>query len=105
MSRRARFPAYVYVILLVVVLFLGALPLLSVAGASVVASLGGCPLDEGSIHPCIIAGMDLGEQLYTAGVLGWLMLVTIPAGILASVGLGIIWLVHYLVWRRRHPMI
>ena len=35
------------------------------------------------VHPCIIAGHDYGQLLYTLGVLGWLMLLTLPAGAFA----------------------
>ena len=50
-----------------------------------IANSHGCKVDEGSVHPCIINGKDYGQLLYTLGVLGWLMLVTIPGGLFAFV--------------------
>ena len=47
------------------------------------------------------AGHDYGQTLYTMGVLGWLMLPTLPAGGIA----GLLWLVllllHHSRWKRR----
>jgi hypothetical protein len=45
-------------------------------------------------------GIDLGETLVTMGVLGWLGLITLPVGGIASA----IWLAAWIgrqVWRRR----
>lgn len=99
--RRTRFPWLVYVFVL---LFIGAItlaPIGSVVVAGIVANSNGCQLDEGSVHPCVIAGKDYGETLYTLGVLGWFMLLTLPFGAVA----GLLWLVVLLVhrsrWRRR----
>lgn len=69
-------------------------PLVSLLGASLVAGALGCPLDEGSVHPCLVAGSDLGDSLYAAALLGWLMLATWP-GMLASLA---VWL--WLIGRR-----
>jgi uncharacterized membrane protein len=52
-------------------------PLLSALLAYQIASSLGCTLDEGSVHPCLLAGRDIGDLLYVMGVMGWLMLVTI----------------------------
>jgi hypothetical protein len=38
------------------------------------------------VHPCIINGQDYGELLYSLGVMGWFMLVTIPGGLVAFAG-------------------
>jgi hypothetical protein len=45
-------------------------------------------VDEGSVHPCVINGKDYGQLLYTLGVMGWLMLVTLPAGAFVFVSLA-----------------
>jgi hypothetical protein len=45
----------------------------------------------------MINGKDYGHMLYTLGVMGWLMLVTLPGGALA---LGL-WLVVLLLHRSR----
>ncbi|GAA5514459.1 hypothetical protein Dcar01_03215 [Deinococcus carri] len=76
-------------------------PLLSVLLASAVATTHGCALDEGSVHPCIIAGWDAGGLLYGLGVLGWLMLVTLPLGAIAGVVGLVLWLVAWV--RKRKP--
>jgi hypothetical protein len=80
-------------VLRVLALFaLGALTLLSFApiGAGVlagsVASAAGCTLDEGSVHPCLVLGHDVGDALYTGFVLTWLAFVTWP-GMLVALGL------------------
>ena len=50
-----------------------------------IANAYGCKVDEGSVHPCIINGHDYGELLYSLGVMGWFMLVTIPGALVAFV--------------------
>ena len=62
--------------------------------AGAIASAGGCRLDEGSVHPCVIAGHDVGDALYTGFVLTWLVLLTWP-GMLLS---GCVW--AYVLIRR-----
>ena len=54
------------------------LPFASLLVSVVVAKLGNCALDEGSVHPCVIAGVDLGAALYDMFVLTWLGLLTLP---------------------------
>jgi len=44
---------------------------------------------------------DFGELLYSLGVLGWLMLVTLPAGALAFVFWLIVFILHRTTWRKR----
>jgi hypothetical protein len=58
-------------------------------------------VDEGSVHPCVIKGKDYGQLLYTLGMMGWLMLVTLPAGAFAFVLWLIVLLVHRSSWRKR----
>ncbi|MDQ6860687.1 MAG: hypothetical protein M3032_05975 [Verrucomicrobiota bacterium] len=96
-----RFPWLIYVAALVVIALITLAPVGSVAFAGLVANSHGCQLDEGSVHPCVIVGKDYGETLYTLGVLGWLMLITLPAGALAFLVWLIIVLVHWRTWRRR----
>ncbi len=69
-------------IVLAVILIVTVAPLVSALTAGWIASANGCALDEGSVHPCLVNGTDIGETLYTFGVLGWLMLATIPLGAL-----------------------
>ena len=63
------------------ILLIAALPLIGVAIAGEIAAANGCQLDEGSAHPCIVNGRDIGGTLYSLGVLGWLMIATIPLGL------------------------
>lgn len=76
-------------IILGAILLVALAPVLSVIVAGGVANIGGCVLNEGDVHPCVIGGVDLGETLYTMFVLGWLMLVTLPMGALAL----LIWMI------------
>ena len=66
-----------------------------------IASAYGCKVDEGSVHPCIINGHDYGELLYSLGVMGWFMLVTIPGGLVAFVSWLIFLILHRVAWRKR----
>lgn len=68
-------------------------PVASVVLAGLIATPAGCELNEAVVHPCIIAGMDFGDLLYAMGVLGWLMIGTIPAGVI----LFAIWVVVLIV--------
>jgi len=60
-------------------------PFIPVFIASAIASHYGARLDEGGAHPCIVNGKDIGETLYTMGVMGWYGLLTFPSGILAFI--------------------
>jgi hypothetical protein len=75
-------------------------PIGSVILCSVIANACGCKVDEGSVHPCIINGHDYGHLLYSLGVLGWLMLVTIPGGLFAFVVWFILLILHRASWRK-----
>lgn len=66
-------------------------PVLSVLLSSAVSGAAGCRVDEGSVHPCVIAGFDVGGLLYTLGVLGWLMLVTFPSGVIMAAVAFLVW--------------
>lgn len=96
-----RFPWLIYWIVLFLIAAVALAPIASVVVCGWIANTHGCRVDEGSVHPCVINGHDYGQLLYTMGVLGWLMLVTLPAG---ALGFGV-WLVvlllHRLSWRRR----
>jgi hypothetical protein len=82
---------------LVLILLLWAAPLLSALAAGGLASALGCELNEGSIHPCILFGSDIGKGLYTTGVLGWLSIIGIPFAVVALV----VWAIIALVLSRR----
>ena len=85
---------------LAMILLLGALPLVSLLLAVLFASAFGCQLDEGSVHPCVVLGLDFGDLLYPMAVGGWFVMFTIP---LAGLAL-LVWLVvlAVLLFKRRH---
>ena len=99
--RIKRFPWLIYWIVLFLVLVVMLSPIASVAVAGSLAHAYGCQVDEGSAHPCVIAGQDRGELLYTLGVLGWFMLLTLPAGAVALLVWLIVLLLHRAAWRKR----
>jgi len=98
---RKRFPWIIYWALLVLIILFALAPIGSVVVCAWIANAHGCKVDEGSVHPCIINGQDYGQLLYTLGVLGWLMLVTIPGGLFAFVIWLIILILHREHWRKR----
>jgi hypothetical protein len=77
---RKRFPWIFYWIVLVLIVLVSLARVGSVVACGIIANANGCTVDEGSVHPCIIGGKDYGQLLYTLGVLGWLILVTLPGG-------------------------
>ncbi len=68
--------------ILLVIFLIAAGPILVSMAAGTIAEANGCRLHEGFPEPCIINGVDRGEDLYTYGVLGLLSLGTIPLGLL-----------------------
>ena len=98
---RKRFPWIAYWIVIALIILFAFAPMGSVVACGLIANANGCKVDEGSVHPCIINGQDYGHPLYTLGVLGWLMLVTLPAGVFALVIWLIILILHRESWRKR----
>jgi hypothetical protein len=96
-----RFPWIPYWIVLAFIILIAAAPIGSVVACSFIANTHGCRVDEGSVHPCMINGKDYGQLLYTLGVMGWLMLVTLPAGALAFALWLLVLLLHRSGWRKR----
>jgi hypothetical protein len=91
----------IYGVVLALILLIAMAPIGSVMACSWIANAHGCKVDEGSVHPCIINGQDYGHLLYTLGVMGWLMLVTLPGGALAF-GLWLVVLIlHRSRWQKR----
>lgn len=66
------------------------LPLIPVIAAGVIATIWGCQLDEGSVHPCIVFGKDIGYMLYQISMIGWFSIATFPTGILALIVFAVI---------------
>ena len=85
----------------VIALFAG-WPILSVAAAGTIASWNGCTLHEGFKNPCIVNGRDIGGTLYSMGVMGWLMIATVPLGGIAFVLWTLVWV---LFLRRRRAAV
>src|SRR5436189_5215558 len=92
-----RFPWIWYSLALFLIVAFAFAPIGSVVLCAAIANAYGCKVDEGSVHPCIINGHNYGELLYSLGVIGWFMLVTLPAGLFAFVG----WLVYLILNRAR----
>ena len=95
-----KFPWLIYLIVLAAILAVALAPVGSVVVAGLIAKSHGCQLDEGGPHPCVIGGIDYGSILCTMGVLGWLMLVTIPIGALAMLAWVVVLTIHRIRWRR-----
>lgn len=74
-------PVAIHVVIILIILLFTFAPVISVAYASSVAEANNCDLDEGSIHPCIVNGKDIGSDLYSLAMMGWLMIATIPLGL------------------------
>ena len=79
-------------------------PLLLTLAAGLIATILGCDLNEGDVHPCIVLGADIGYPLYFFGMMFWFGFFTLPV---AAVGL-LIWLGFALAllirrWRRATP--
>jgi hypothetical protein len=89
----------------VLILIVGFSPFISVMAAGLFAESNGCILHEGYINPCVVNGVDHGSTLYTMFVLGWLGLVTVPAGLIGEfiyfVIVGAYYLIRYLRRRTR----
>jgi hypothetical protein len=96
-----RFPWLWYLLALFAILAFAFAPVGSVILCAAIANAYGCKVDEGSVHPCIIGGHDYGELLYDLGVMGWFMLATLPAGVVAFVFWLIALILHRATWQRR----
>ena len=71
------------ILALLLIVFVGALPILSTMAALAIVNVFGCRLDEDSMHACMVWGHDIGETLYTMLVSGWLAMITVPFAVLA----------------------
>src|ERR671933_457652 len=98
---RKRFPWILYWIVFVLILLVALAPVASVIACGWIANAHGCRVDEGSVHPCMVDGKDYGQLLYTLGVMGWLMLVTLPGGVCAFALWLIVLILHRTNWRKR----
>lgn len=101
MSIRAPFPWRAYLHAALVILLISGAPLLSVSLASVIATIGDCKAIEARVLPCVILGVDLGWLVYGLGIMGWLMLLSLPFGAMALPVLVLVVTAHYLLWQRQ----
>jgi hypothetical protein len=76
-------------------------PVIVVAVAGSIAAANGCELNETVINSCIVDGREMGDTLYSMGVMGWFMLVTIPTGLLALLVFLLLLLIEWIVGKRR----
>jgi hypothetical protein len=74
----------IHTLVILLILIVGASPLIAAFAAGAIADANGCTLHEGFVNPCIINGEDWGETLYTLFVLGWLAIGTIPIAVIAA---------------------
>lgn len=87
MNRRAKVIGYSLIVLWMF------LPMIPVVVAGGIATIYGCDLDEGDVHPCFVFGKDRGELLYGMAMMGWFSLGTFPTGVLALIVFSVIvWL-------------
>lgn len=89
----------ILILFLILLWIVWPIALTAVAGA--IAAANGCQLNEAQINSCIVNGREMGDTLYTLGVMGWFMLVTIPTGLLALLIFLLVLLILWLVGRRR----
>lgn len=62
------------------------LPLVSVMLSGAIARWLGCTVNGAGPQPCMFCGVDIGGVLYNMGVLGYLMMLTLPAAGLMAIG-------------------
>lgn len=93
----------IHTLVILLILLLGASPILSALVAGTIAEANGCELHEGFVNPCIINGEDWGDTLYTMGLLGFLAIGTLPIGVGAAVIYLVIVIVVSLIVRARRP--
>ncbi len=75
--------------ILVCILLVAIAPLIPALIAAYIVDAVGCQLDEGSIHPCLINGVDYGDTLYTLGMMPWFVFFSVPL----AAGLLVVYLV------------
>ncbi|MDB5586874.1 MAG: hypothetical protein JWP26_1844 [Devosia sp.] len=99
LAPQSRFPWWAYWTALVFIAIFTLWPIGLLATTFGIADANGCGPQQGSLYACLAMG-DWGETLYTMGVLGWLMLVSVPLGL----GAFIVWLIilpiHHAAWAR-----
>ena len=85
--RASRFWRVVLLILTVVAW----LPIVLAFAASGVAEAMGCRLNEAGTHPCLLAGHDIGDALYTGFMMFWIAILMMPLMAISIVGWLVLW--------------
>jgi hypothetical protein len=85
-------------VLLCLATLVGWAPVIGILVGAALSSLLGCRVDEGSVRPCVVGGVDVGYPLYLLLVSGWFILGTWP--IILVTTLLWLWLVVRFVLRR-----
>ena len=88
-----------YALALLAILIITFLPLLGVFVSTSIADAAGCTVNEGGTYPCVVMGQDFGGLLNFLFVAGWLMLLTLPLGVIAS-AVWLVLLIAHLISRR-----
>lgn len=88
-------------LLLGLILLAGLAPGAAVIWSTRFAQRHGCTVHEGYVTPCLVDGVDYGDQLYAAFVSGWLLLFTLPISLISALILLGMGLLDLLRWRRR----
>ena len=68
--------------------------------AGFIAVVLGCDLNEASVHPCPLLGVNIGPLLYAMGLAVWFVALTVAAGLVALLVLAIVWIVRTVKLRR-----
>jgi len=98
-TRRTIILLYTLTLLAIVLFTLS--PMICVLLSNFIASYGHCSVDEAGIQPCVIYGVDMGRTLSYMGMMGWLMLVTLPSGLYSLAGWFIALVIHLIVFCKR----
>lgn len=70
-------------------------PIVGLIVVGEIADANDCEVNESGPQPCIVNGKDIGPELYTWGVMGWMMFLTIPFGL---GGIAIYLLILLVIW-------
>jgi hypothetical protein len=68
--------------------------------AGLIAVLIGCDLNEASLHPCPLLGVNIGPLLYGMGLAVWFVALTVAAGLVALLVLALVFIVRTVRARR-----
>jgi hypothetical protein len=71
----------------------GLLPIAVSLAAGLIAAVLGCTLDEGSVHACVVLGLDIGPALYALGLAVWFVAFTLPPALIGVAILFVLWVI------------